>query len=84
MAENEELLAGILDHYPSGKSAARSTRTTLYNSYKLANLSSYLDQHLEPGRGNLPAVMASLPMQNYRHREGDIGKHRWPLTMNVM
>jgi hypothetical protein len=70
--ENEELLAAILDHYQE-QLPALITSTTLYNQYKLANLSSYLDQHLLPDRANLPAVMASVPMQNYLLKDGDIG-----------
>jgi hypothetical protein len=36
-------------------------------------LSSYLDQHLAPDQANLPAVMASTPMQNYLRKDREIG-----------
>ncbi|WP_375416109.1 hypothetical protein [uncultured Hymenobacter sp.] len=69
--ENEELLTNILDHYQEQVPALVNS-TTLYNDYKQAHLSSYLDQHLQPDEGNISAVMATLPMQNYLSRDGAI------------
>lgn len=70
--EDEALKGAILDHYQELIPSLVNS-TSLYNEYKMANLSSYLDMHLEPERANLAAVMASTPMQNYLKRDGDIG-----------
>jgi len=42
--------------------------TSLYSTYKQQNINSYLDTHLLADGSNMPAVMASLPMQNYLNR----------------
>ena len=69
--EDDELLNSIMDHYQE-LIPSLTMNTSLYSSYKRENMNKYLDTHLSADGHNLPAVMASLPMQNYLNRSLDM------------
>ncbi|GAB3223052.1 hypothetical protein GCM10027346_01650 [Hymenobacter seoulensis] len=64
IVENEELQAGILDHYQE-LIPGLLLESGSYASYKEQHVGAYLDEHLAPDQHNLVAVLSTVPMQNY-------------------
>lgn len=71
IVENEELQAGILDHYQELIPSLVS-ESDMYSTYKQQHIGAYLDEHLAPDRSNLLAVFTTVPMQNYLMRGRNI------------
>ncbi|WP_303311594.1 hypothetical protein [Hymenobacter sp. BT730] len=76
IVEDEELQAGILDHYQELIPDLVSESDN-YSSYKQQHIGAYLDEHLAPDKKNFKAVFTSIPMQNYLMRGRNI-----PLIIN--
>ncbi|KUG08868.1 hypothetical protein [Solirubrum puertoriconensis] len=69
--EDDELLNSILDYYQE-QLPALINNTAMFTDYKQQNMVGYLDSHLSADQQNLPAVMASPPMQNYLNRGNEM------------